>query len=102
MKATGEQTVQHFEECCKKHSKLFIPDSPRQEAVAKAIAEFYESEVLFKAIESFIKSRSGPFLIFDFAIESKSFIDRVLFDSKSQDKFNIILEETRKRMSDEL
>lgn len=102
MKVTGEQTIQHFQDCCKKYNKLFIPDSPRQEAVAKAIADFYESELLFKAIESFIKTRTGPFLVFDFAVESKSFIDRVVFDGKSESKFQAILEETRKRMTDEL
>ena len=102
MKVTGEQTIQHFQDCCKKHSKLFIPDSPRQEPVAKAISEFYESELLFKAIESFVKTKSGPVLVFDFAIESKTYIDKVQFDNKSESKFQAILEETRKRMTDEL
>jgi hypothetical protein len=102
MKVTGEQTIQYFQDCCKKHSKLFIPDSPRQEPVAKAISEFYESEVLFKAIESFIKSKNGPVLLFDFAVESKTYIDKVKFDSKSDSRFQSILEETRKRMADEL
>jgi hypothetical protein len=102
MKVTGEQTIQHFQDCCKKHSKLFIPDSPRQEPVAKAISEFYESELLFKAIESFVKAKSGPVLVFDFAIESKTYIDKVQFDNKSESKFQAILEETRKRMTDEL
>jgi hypothetical protein len=102
MKVTGEQTIQHFQDCCKKHNKLFIPDSPRQEPVAKAISEFYESEILFKAIESFVKGKNGPVLVFDFAIESKTHIDRVQFDSKSDSRFKEILEQTRKRMNDEL
>jgi hypothetical protein len=102
MKATGEQTIQHFQNCCKKHSKLFIPDSPRQEPIAKAISDFYESELLFKAIESYVKSKTGPVLVFDFAIESKTYIDRVEFDGKSENKFQQILNETRKRMQDEL
>lgn len=102
MKATGEQTIQHFQDCCKKHSKLFIPDSPRQEPVAKAISEFYDSEILFKAIESFVKGRTGPVLVFDFAIESKTYIDRVQFNNKSDIRFKEILDETRKRMTDEL
>ena len=102
MKVTGEQTIQHFQDCCKKYSKLFIPDSPRQEPVAKAISEFYESELLFKAIESFVKAKTGPALVFDFAIESKTYIDRVNLDSKSENKFKSIVEETRKRMADEL
>lgn len=102
MKATGEQTIQHFQKLCDKYAKLFIPDSPRQEEVAKALATFYEEDVLFKAIENFIKSRSGPFLVFDFAVESRTFTDRVLFDTKSESRFQQIVEETRKRMSDEL
>lgn len=102
MKATGEQTIQYFQDCCKKYNKLFIPDSPRQEPIAKAISDFYESELLFKAIESFIKGRTGPVLVFDFAIESKTFIDRVQFNSKSDDRFQEIIRETRKRMTDEL
>lgn len=100
MKTTGEQTIQHFKDCCKKQSKLFIPDSPRQEAVADALADFYDQQVLFKAIEYFIKSRTGPFLVFDFAVESKSYTDRVVFDTKSNNKFQEILEDTRKRMAE--
>lgn len=102
MKATGQKTIQHFQDCCKKYRKLFIPDSPRQESVADAISEFYDEEILFKAIESFIKSRSGPFLVFDFAVESKTFTDKVMFDNKSTDRFKDIVEATRKRMNDEL
>jgi len=98
MKATGEETIQHFQDYCKKQSKLFIPDSPRQEAVAKALSDFFEKEVLFKAIELYIKSRGGPFLVFDFAVESKTYTDRVLLDGKSNSKFKEILEDTRKRM----
>ena len=100
MKATGQQTIQHFQDCCKKYHKLFIPDSPRQEAVAKAVSDFYEDDILFKAIELYIKGRNGPFLIFDFAIESKSLTDKVLFENKSNNKFHNIFEETRKRMTE--
>lgn len=100
MKATGEQTIQHFKDCCKKQSKLFIPDSPRQESVADALADFYDQQTLFTAIEYFIKSRTGPFLVFDFAVESKSYTDRVVLDTKSNNKFKEIMEDTRKRMAE--
>lgn len=102
MKATGQKTIQHFQDCCKKYHKLFIPDSPRQEAVADAISEFYDEDTLFKAIEYFIKGRTGPFLVFDFAVESKSYTDKVILDNKSANKFKNIVEETRKRMNNEL
>lgn len=100
MKATGQETVDYFRDCCRKQSKLFIPDSPRQEAVADALSDFYDKDVLFSAIDLFIKSRSGPFLVFDFAVESKSFTDKVVFDARSNMKFQEILEETRKRMAE--
>lgn len=100
MKATGQETVDYFINCCKKQNKLFIPDSPRQEAVSSALSDFYEKETLFMAIDLFVKSRTGPFLIFDFAVESKSFTDKVVFDTKSNTRFQEILEDTRKRMTE--
>lgn len=100
MKATGEQTIEFFQNYCKEQGKLFIPDSPRQESVAKALSEFYEQDTLFKAIQLFVKSRGGPFLVFDFAVESKKFTDKVLFDDKSTTHFKEIVEQTRKRMTE--
>lgn len=102
MKATGEQVIQHFQNCCEKQNKLFIPDSPRQESVADAVAKFYESDILMQAIEKFVKSRTGPFMVFDFAVESKKYTDMVVYDQKSEYKFREVLEETRKRFKDEL
>jgi hypothetical protein len=39
--------------------------------------------------------------MFDFAVESRSYVDRVKFENKSVDKFKNIVEETRKRMVSE-
>lgn len=101
MEVTGLEVIKHFKEFCKKSNKLFIPDSPRQEAVADAIAEFYKREELFSAIELFIKSKTGPFLMFDFAVESKAYIDKVKLEKSATDRFKNIVEETRKRMVSE-
>jgi hypothetical protein len=101
MEVTGQELIKHFKESCRKLNKLFIPDSPRQEAVADALAEFYSKNDLFTAVDLFIKSKTGPFLIFDFAIESKSYVDKSKFESKAVDNFNAIVEQTRKRMESE-
>jgi hypothetical protein len=101
MEVTGLEVVKHFKEFCKKSNKLFIPDSPRQESVADAIAEFYKKDDLFNAIELFIKSKTGPFLIFDFAVESRAYVDKVKLEKSSSDKFKNLVEETRKRMVSE-
>jgi hypothetical protein len=101
MEVTGLELIKFFKESCKKSHKLFIPDSPRQDAVADAIAEFYSKQELFDAIDLFIKSKTGPFLIFDFAVESRAYVDRIKFENKSTDKFKNLVEETRKRMVSE-
>lgn len=98
MITTGQELIDFFKSCCEKHGKLFIPDSPRQESVADALSKFYKTDNLSTGIEYFIKNRTGPFLIFDFAIESRNFVDKAEFDKKSSDKFKSIVQETKKRL----
>ena len=95
---TGPEVMQHFVSCCKKRSKLFVPDSPRQEQVCDALADFYNREVLFDAIDEFTKVNPGPFIVFDFAVQSKKYIDHVILEKKSRDKFISIVQETKRRM----
>lgn len=95
---TGNELIEFFKDSCRKYHKLFIPDSPRQEQVADALASFYKKDNLEKAIEYFVKSRPGPFLVFDFAVESRTFVEKVEFEKKSQDKFKDIVQETKKRL----
>jgi hypothetical protein len=66
--------------------------------VADALSKFYKTDNLSTGIEYFIKNRTGPFLIFDFAIESRNFVDKAEFDKKSNDKFKSIVQETKKRL----
>lgn len=95
---TGQEVLQHFISCCKKRSKLFVPDSPRQEQVCDALGDFYEIDILFDAIDEYIKVNPGPFIIFDFAVQSKKYIDHVINEKKSRDSFLFMVKETKKRM----
>lgn len=90
-----------LKESCKKSGKLFIPDSPREDAVAKALAEHYDGELLLETIPHFVKAKSGPFLVFDFAIESKKFTDKVKQEKESKQKFMQIVKDTHERMVNE-
>lgn len=102
-KATGQELLLFLEKSCRESGKLFIPDSPRQEAVADALAEYYDEDILFDAIKHFVKSRTGPFLIFDFAVESKKIIDKVRYEKESINAFKRIVKDTKERMNkDEL
>lgn len=98
---TGQELVQCLKESCKKSGKLFIPDSPRQEAVADALAEHYDGDLLMETVQYFVKSKSGPFLMFDFAIESKKFTEKVKQEKESKEKFRQIVRDTHDRMVNE-
>jgi hypothetical protein len=98
---TGQELIQCLKESCKKSGKLFIPDSPRQEAVADALTEHYDGDLLMDTVEYFVKSKSGPFLMFDFAIESKKFTEKVKTEKESKEKFRQIVRETHERMVNE-
>lgn len=95
---TGQEVLQHFISCCRKRSKLFVPDSPRQEQVCDALGDFYEIDILFDAIDEYVKVNPGPFIIFDFAVQSKKYIDHVITEKKSRDSFLFMVKETKKRM----
>lgn len=101
MEQTEIDLIEQLKNCCKQYRKLFIPDSPRQEAVAESLSSFYDKDILFLAVELFVKSNPGPFLIFDFAVQSKTYTDRVKFEGKSVDKFKEIVNQTKKRMESE-
>ena len=98
---TGEELIEIFKKSCEKSNKLFIPDSPRQEAVAKALAEHYDGENLSKAVAYYIKSRPGPFLVFDFAVESKTMVDKIKFEEEASNRFKAIVKQTQERMENE-
>jgi len=97
-KITGEDLINLFKTCSEKYSKLFIPDSPRQDDVADSLARHYDGDLLEKAVMWYIESRPGPFLIFDFAIESRDIVEKVKYESEAKSRFQDIVEETRKRM----
>jgi hypothetical protein len=98
---TGQELINYLKKSCKDSDKLFIPDSPRQDAVAESLVEHYDSELLLSSIDYYVKSKIGPFLLFDFAIESKKITDKVKKEKESKDKFLQIMRETHDRMVNE-
>jgi hypothetical protein len=95
---TGQEIIEFFKEYCKTKKKLFIPDSPRQEAIADSLAEHYSGSLIRNGIEWFVDNSDGPFLVFDFAVQSKKIIDKANYESESRLRFRDIVQETRKRM----
>lgn len=95
---TGKDLIDLFKTCSEKSHKLFIPDSPRQDDIANSLVKHYDSDELNKAVEWYIAHRPGPFLVFDFAIESRDIVEKVKHETDAKAKFQDIVEQTRKRM----
>ena len=96
MAISGSDLVQAFKVVCESEGKLFIPDSPRQDDIADSMAKHYDSDDLLDAIKLYIKSEYGPMLIFDFAIKSRDFVDKIKKERLSIDKFKQTVADTRK------
>lgn len=95
---TGPKLIQLFKDYSESTHKLFIPDPPREDAVAESLCKHYNSEHLEAAVKWYIDNNPGPFLVFDFAVESRNLVDKIKFEKQSIDRFRDIVQETRKRM----
>jgi hypothetical protein len=93
--------IKYFKESCEKHSKLFIPDIPREDAVAESLGKYYNSKDLEKAIDWYVNTNKGPFLVFDFAVQSRDIIEKAKYESEAVDRFKQIVEETKRKFHTE-
>jgi hypothetical protein len=96
MALTGSDVVEVFKIYCKEYSKLFVPDSPRQDEVADSLANHYDSDTLLDAIKWYIEKEDGPMLVFDFALKSRDYVEKVKKEKASVDRFKQTVAETRK------
>lgn len=102
MTITGVDVIAAFKHYCEQYNQLYVPDVPREDAVADSLAKHYDSDDLLDAIREYIKKGDGPFLIFDFALKSRTFIENAKFEKDSINKFKSLVEETRKKIQNEL
>lgn len=100
-KITGTELINVFKKCCDTSHKLFIPDSPRQESVADALVEHYDADIITQAVKRYVASKPGPFLVFDFAVDSRTYVEIVKKEQASVNKFKDIVQETKKRLAEE-
>lgn len=102
MSLSSEEVISRFKALCDKHNRLFIPDPPREDAVAESLGKYYSEQDLVFAMEKFIKSDPGPHLIFDFALRSRDIVEKNSYDKKSEEHFKQVVAQTRKKFENEL
>lgn len=97
-KITGSDLIALFSSYSQKSHKLFIPDNPREIDIANSLVRHYDTEVLERAVKWYIDNRPGPFLVFDFALESRQIVEKIKYESEAKVRFQDIVAETRKRL----
>lgn len=102
MTITGSDVIAAFKAYCDEYNQLYIPDSPRDMEVADSLAKHFDSDDLLDGIKQYIKKGEGPFLVFDFALRSRSLIEAAKSERASIERFKEIVEETRKKIQNEL
>lgn len=97
-----DQVIEQFEESCDKHGKLFVPDSPRQDKIAKSLYKFYTQhhsiDILNEAIDLYVQDVNEVVLVYEFAIKAAEYRDKVLHERESRMNFDKTMRETKDRM----
>ena len=95
---TGQNLIDLFQKTCDEYGKLFIPDSPRQDEIAKSLVRYFDYDELKLAVDIFVRNGDGTVLVFDFALRSRDMIERSKFEEESKKRFKQIVEQTRLKM----
>lgn len=102
MSISAEDVIEAFKSYCDEYNRLFIPDNPRQDAIAESLSKHYGADDLLMAMKYFVQNDQGPFLLFEFALKSRNIIEKSSFDRKSEQHFKNVVAETRKKIENEL
>jgi hypothetical protein len=79
-------------------NKFFLPDIGREEAVADSLLDAYRYDDLAECANAYIKKYASPILVFSFAMEVPSIIQKAISERESREKFLSIVEKTKERM----
>ncbi len=78
--------------------KFFLPDIGREEAVADSLMDAYRYDDLSDCASTYVKKAGSPILMFSFAMEVPSIIQKAISERESREKFRSIVEKTKERM----
>ena len=78
--------------------KFFLPDIGREEAVADSLLDAYRYDDLEDCAHKYVSKANSPILMFSFAMEVPSIIQKAISERESREKFRSIVEKTKERM----
>ena len=95
---TGADLIKLLRQLSSETGKFFLPDLGREEAVAESLIDAYRYDDLTACANEYIKKCGSPVLVFSFAMEVPSIIQKAITERESREKFRSIVEKTKERM----
>jgi hypothetical protein len=95
---TGADLIKLLRKLSSETGKFFLPDLGREEAIADSLMDAYRYDDLEACANEYIKKCGSPVLVFSFAMEVPSIIQKAVTERESREKFRSIVEKTKERM----
>jgi hypothetical protein len=95
---TGADLIKLLRQLSSETGKFFLPDLGREEAVAESLIDAYRYDDLTACANEYIKKCGSPVLVFSFAMEVPSIIQKAITERESREKFRSIVQKTKERM----
>ena len=95
---TGADLIKLLRQLSSETGKFFLPDIGREEAIADSLIDAYRFDALSDCANKYVKKAGSPILMFSFAMEVPSIIQKAISERESREKFRSIVEKTKERM----
>ena len=95
---TGTDLIKLLRQLSSEAGKFFLPDIGREEAIADSLLDVYRFDDLSDCAKTYVKKAGSPVLMFSFAMEVPSIIQKAVSERESREKFRSIVEKTKERM----
>ena len=97
-KPTGADLIKLLRQLSSEKGKFFLPDIGREEAIADSLLDAYRYDDLSDCASTYVKKAGSPILMFSFAMEVPSIMQKAISERESREKFRSIVEKTKERM----
>jgi len=98
---TSEIYLKKFKEYCDEYNIMFIPDSPREEAISVQLLTYYkknyDAAVLLETTKIYIRELGHkPAMVLNFSLVAHDYTDRVVENQKLAEEYRITMANTKK------
>jgi len=102
-KITSTEFLKIFRETCEKYNKMYIPDSPREDAIAVSLMTYhkknYDIDTLVEALDMYVKELGHkPALLLEFSLVVHDYRQRAIQERRLREEYKHVLKMTEELM----